>query len=527
MTDTAIGPTRDELDIAIARYRDHLHSAAVTDFDIGSLDRLGQAVRIAALRSPDGFTNDGFGYGATAAEALVGALGEMSETWHVHRALERAPACEVMSYTAMLERFGSDAVIDPLTLCLPAGSPYTPSSALRWVAVQAWPDGERVWAPRECVATSPFDYATTSSEVVARGTGEPLMLFRPITCGLGAGVSPAQAISHGVLELLQRDGNCTRFRAMDRGIDLMLDHVDDPGIRTIIESLRHQGIRVRAKLASTEFDLVNLYVIGEPSGEAAAGDFPLMMTACGEAVHANRERALRKALLEYTAARVRKTFMHGPLDPIRRLATELYEKEIMAYVDPDAEERRALEEMIRWLGMDTARLRALLDDTVFSSHESRAFSTLPSVPDSAVREPQSRLDDVAARLRSQDLSICYFDASPPGEEAPQVVKTIVPGLEGETLSYHRVGERGVRRLAAEYGELVSIGAPSAPDDRRIRLGQAAEARLGGPAWFGKGRADEIVGSLYPLYREPSSHTARARMASSPDTTSRQAARKAS
>ncbi len=513
MTDTPIGPSDDELEVATRLYRNHFGSAQVVDFDIGPLDRLGHSIVVAGIRTEDGFSNDGFGYGGSAMEAGVGALGEMSETYHVHRALEHAPACEGLSHQAMVKRFGTHSVIDPLTLCLPAGSDYNPALPLRWVELRAWPQGKPVWAPRECIATNPFTYGTRSSNVLMSTEQQSVCLFRPITCGLGAGISLEQALSHGVLELLQRDGNCTRFRAMDQGVDLELDHIEDPGIRKILAKLATQGIRVRPKLASTEFDLVNLYVIGEAiaGSSADADDFPLMATACGEAVHANRERALRKALLEFLAARVRKTFMHGPLEPIRQLAPATYNDNIMAAVDPADEEPRALEAMVGWLGKSATQLRELLSHSVFSTRETRLFSSLPSIPDTAVSDPDNRLADLTVRLRTQDLSVFYLDASPPGEAAPRVVKSVVPNLEGETLSYYRIGERGVHRLLKEEPGLVAIGRMTDDFSLRIPLTAAAETRLGGQAWFNPARAEAIVGSLYPLYREPSSHSAQKRL----------------
>ena len=510
MNTTPIGPCEQELDTAAQLYRRYLEAAGLFEFDIGALDRLGQVVVLAALRTEEGFANDGFGYGASAAEARVGALGEMSETYHVYRALTESPACEALSHADMVRQFGIDAVVDPLALCLPAGSAYTPDLPLRWVELQSWPSAQPVWAPRECVATGGFDYACDSSQVVARGSRKPARLFRPITCGLGAGISLAQALSHGVLELLQRDGNCTRFRAMDPGIELTLDRIEDPGIRELLATLEEQGVRIRAKLASTEFDLVNLYVVGEPTDTGSmADDFPLTVTACGEAVHSNRERALRKALLEYTAARVRKSFMHGPLEPIRRLAPKAYGESIIDRVDPAAEESRALAGMVDWLGRSAQELREMLADTVFSLCETRQFSSLPSVRDATVKEPSARLDDLAVRLRSQNLRIHYFDASPGGSDAPVIVKAVVPGLEGETLSYHRVGERGAKRLLEEQSRLVHLGTARA-GDQRVRLTSEAESRLGGPVQFRPGEADAIVGDLYPLYREPGSHAAQRR-----------------
>jgi len=91
-----------------------------------------------------------------------------------------------------------------------------------------------------------------------------------------------------------------------------------------------------------------------------------------------------------------------------------------------------------------------------------------------------------------------IDCSPPGS-AVKVVKTIVPGLESETMSYHRIGWRGVRRLRARHDPLLL----DAPRDGagRVRLRPEDEARAGGPAWFDARLADQLVGKLYPLYRE--------------------------
>ena len=88
-------------------------------------------------------------------------------------------------------------------------------------------------------------------------------------------------------------------------------------------------------------------------------------------------------------------------------------------------------------------------------------------------------------------------------------KVLVPGLEVETMSYGRIGERGVRRLAERGegggGELVAVGADPG-GWARVHLTPDAEERLGGPAWFDRAGADRRVGALYPLYREPGRHT---------------------
>ncbi|GAC1614026.1 MAG: hypothetical protein NVS4B5_02090 [Vulcanimicrobiaceae bacterium] len=86
-----------------------------------------------------------------------------------------------------------------------------------------------------------------------------------------------------------------------------------------------------------------------------------------------------------------------------------------------------------------------------------------------------------------------------------VVKAIVPGLEVETMSYYRIGERNARKLLNARSPLVAREA--GPDRARIRVLPDAEARLGGPVWLDRAAVDRTVGPLYPLYREPGVHAA--------------------
>jgi ribosomal protein S12 methylthiotransferase accessory factor len=69
-----------------------------------------------------------------------------------------------------------------------------------------------------------------------------------------------------------------------------------------------------------------------------------MLSACGEACDPDRERALRKAVLEFCSARVRKTYGHGPLDEALRVAPPGYVEEFVATALPslEVEESRAL-----------------------------------------------------------------------------------------------------------------------------------------------------------------------------------------
>lgn len=489
---SAIGPTDDELARAAALYRGAMPPGRLRTFDIGSLDRLGLTVFAATFAGENGFLNDGFGYGATPEEAMVGALGEISETAHLDAALRTAPV-EVAPFAEMARRHGPERVLDPLSLCLPAGSDYAPEAPLAWVGVSRWPDGERGFAPLDAIAAAPGQWA--------RRAGGAVPLFRPITCGLGAGVAQPQALAHGVLELLQRDGNCTAFRAMDRGVVIEMDRVEDASLARLLDGLRGHGVELQVKLASTEFGLANLYVQGT-GAEIGCG---LAQTGCGEAVDAHPERALRKAALEFAASRVRKVFMHGPLDGARRVAPPGYLEDYLRLLDLGAEEPRALAGMMRWAEMDGSALVESLRGTVYAERERVALSSLPSAPAATVRAPEDRLADAARRLAAEGIAVWAFDASPRGEDGPRVVKAVAPGLEGETLSYGRIGERGAARLLARGSEIVAR--EDGPGRRRIRLTAEAEERLSGPVWLDWGRVEAVVGGAYPLYREPASHAA--------------------
>jgi ribosomal protein S12 methylthiotransferase accessory factor len=476
------------LEPVIDAYAANLPPGELEHFPVEGLDRIGVPVVFACHRQENGTQYDSFGYGATADQALVGVLGELTENVQadtVLRGLERVRG----SHRELVAARGAGAVCDPLTLCLPAGSDYSPDKPLTWVAARRFPSGEPVLVPYEFAAC----YRSQLNGV------EPLTT--PITNGLGAGDSFERALVHGLLELLQRDGNCVGFRALDQGRVIDLTGVADPDTRGLLSRLDALGIDVIAKLAATDFGLVNLYVVG--SDRNGRSTVPIMQTACGEACDLDRERALNKALLEFCSSRSRKAMSHGPLDLVERIAPAGYLDRYRARHDPSAEEPRAVKAMAAWCGMPAGELRGLLSDSVLSRRSTVPFTDLAISPKDT---PADRLDRIAGTLRQAGFDILYLDLSPPGGGV-SAVKAIVPGLECETMSYHRIGERGIRRLMERDSPLAGIGTP--PEGARpVPLTAAAVERLGGPAWLDTTAIDRIVGRLYPLYREPESHAVR-------------------
>ena len=481
---------------AAAAYIESMPPGRVELFSLAPLDQTGVACWNAIFLNEDGtrfhgVTPHGIGYGTTDAEAIIGTTGELAEAVHSAGAIARFRR-RVGSYAALAAELGARGIADPLALCLPAGSPVDHDTVMEWVPAQRWPGGEAVLVPTEIAACSVGDFTPGYQPFTT-----------PITNGLGAGPTLDFAIGHGICELLQRDGNGTGFRAMDRGI--VLDFGDgpaDPRTRALLERLAAMGIEVLPKFASDEFGVAGVYCVG---GERdASAPFPIMLTAAGEAASLDREQALRKALFEFAAARVRKMFSHAPLAAIAHIAPPGYLERFRAYHSLAGEESRALREMMAWCRADAATLRGYLADTVLSRQATHRFDALPRWDGPLSGTPV--VAELARRFAEAGMEILFVDFSPAGARDVHVVKAIVPGLEVETMSYHRIGERGVRKLMQRGSPLVGLGAPP-PGAAPVRLPAGAAERLGGPAWLDVAAVDRIVGRLYPLYREPEVHSA--------------------
>ncbi|SDQ22037.1 YcaO-like family protein [Quadrisphaera sp. DSM 44207] len=477
-------------------YREHLPPGRGEEFALDGLDRVGVPVHAVRLIGAGGLGGAGIGYGATREDARTGAHGELAEA-----VLPKAGAAgrerPTASYAQMARREGADRVADPVSLVLEAGSDYDADRPLQWLATTRLSDGETVWAPAELVA---------SDEAELPGGPPPGgWLTTPVTNGQGAGLSRAQALSHALLEVLQRDGDGLSFRAMGTGVVVDLAGLDDPVALDVLARLEAADVEPVVKLASTAFGVPVVYCVG--AGRGSADDaLPVVLGACGEAAHPDAVRAVRKALLEFAAARARLAFMHGPLAAVRRVAPPDYVERVVA-AGPGVQEPRALAEMLAWTSRSAAEVRALLEPVVLSRRSSTALADLPSTP--ADGGPQELLDDVAGRLRAAGTDVLVAEV----RSGPvSVVKALVPGLEVETMSYGRIGERGVRALLerppGQGRELVAVGRrPDGLGWARVHLTAEALERLGGPAWLDRDGVAARVGRLYPLYREPGRHAA--------------------
>ena len=481
-------PTQPE-PAAVVLYKNALPAAPVYEIPLTGLDYLGVPVWSLAQWLPGGLST-GTGYGATDAQARIGAYGEITEETFVNLYLTQMPRRRASYQQLQAEGV---ACLDPLRDRLPAGTSYTPDTELVWTQARTYPAQDIIWVPIETAATWPGDW---------HGQEQHEWLYTPITNGMGAGESLERALSHGLLELLQRDGNAISYRALDQGVRIELDEVQDPATRELLRDYDVAGLEIQVKLASTDFGITSLYVVGYER-DLDRVPHALMLTGCGEAAHPDREVALAKALREFASSRVRKRFEHGDLAWLEAVAPEY-----LANVrrDPPVlanQESRATEAMRQWLALSPAELFARVQDPMFGVKRTVRFSELPTVPFNSLATPADLLRVVHERLSAAGLAIHYVEFTDPTGPV-RTIKAVVPELEVETMTYDRIGRRNLTKLLARQSPLVGLGTPPA-GAQRVPLPAADEAALGGPAWFNTQLARELVGELYALYREPERH----------------------
>ncbi|MBE7183545.1 MAG: YcaO-like family protein [Methylobacterium mesophilicum] len=480
---------------AVRAYLAALPAGQIVAFPLASLDRTGVAAWKVSLflddRSMPGNMPSGYGYGLDDDQALTGAFGELAESiLPTIRALKEP--LHFGSYHELKRQRGETGVADPLTLCLPAGSPVTRDTALAWTTATRLRTGEPVLVPVDIAGNDVFELPDGYKTFTTL-----------ITNGFGAGPDFDWAVGHGILELLQRDGNGLLFRALDRGCVLDFQpHELAPETKNLLGRLDRVGIEVLPKFATDEFGLANLYVVGyDREGFAPAS--PIMLSACGEACDPDRNVALRKALLEFCSARVRKAYAHGAAGEAERIAPPGFIEAWLKAALPSLEagENRALDAMVEWAEMTPAELKSELEPTVFSRRSTKRFAELPQaeLPDTRERGRFAR-----QRLEEVGFDVLALDCAPEGSGIG-VARAVVPGLEVETMSYHRIGERNTRKLIERDSPLIRFGAES-ETLRPVRLTPEALDRLGGrQPLLDTAAVDRAVGALYPLYREPEAH----------------------
>ena len=463
--------------------------ARSVEFAITPLGVTGVPVWSTTQWQADGEMINGIGYGVSDLRARVGTWAELLEQTASHRA--GAALRRRVASLHGLRAQGLDAV-DPRRLRLPAGTDWDEHRELTWVKVRrhvggvAWAEQPEAWVPVEAAVTHTYDLRLAEGE-------QPL--YQPVSNGNGAGDTYERALGHGLLELVQRDGNSAGYRLLDRGIRVRLDEVRDPVSRDLLDRLEKLNIEVHVKLADTNLGMTNLYVVGHERDPSSC-PHPVMLSGCGEAAHPDREAALQKALLEFCASRVRKLFTHGPIDRMEHLFPAGYLDAFRAN-PATVEESRSFEGVRELVNLSAEETMDRLRPLLFKEVETVRFSELPTVDPASVDTPKKLLGVVLDRYAAEGLDVFHLDCLP-GVEGLAACKAIVPEMEVETVTYHRIGTRNLDRLVERGSDLAGYGPPPA----------GAEPVLlpdGRDAWLHVEELDARMEPLYALYREPEVH----------------------
>lgn len=348
--------------------------------DVTGLDRIGVPVTT-VCRPNSRSLSVSQGKGTTLDAARASGLMEAVELYHAERV--DLP----LKYASYEELRYEHTVVDPTAL------PSTAYARFRAGLRTLWAEGfdvlneESVWLPLEVVST---DYTLPRPP----GSG----CFAATSNGLASGNSLAEAMSHGICEVIERDATTLwhllgpSARAEAR---LDLDSVSDPGCRRIVELCERAETILAVWVVTSD--------AGVPVFEAVIIDreddpWHRLHAAAGMGCHPVREVALVRAMTEAIQSRL--TVITGSRDDLFR-------------VDYARARNRDRQEEVREL---------LADD--------RRAVSMDVVP---TWEAETLEEDVVwelERLRSMGVQrVIVANLTRPEFEIP-VVRVVVPGLEG-------------------------------------------------------------------------------------------------
>ncbi|GGK88400.1 hypothetical protein Sme01_01510 [Sphaerisporangium melleum] len=253
--------------------------------DLTGLDVLGIPV-FQAVRPNARTLSVSQGKGITPELARVSAVMESIETWHAEELGPAALEATVAEMAPLLPYSVFDLPRPPRSL-------LSPATRLGWVAARPLAGGEPTWLPRQCVRMD-------SSEPA--GFAPPLLLSN--SNGLASGNTVAEALLHGLYEVLERDA---RARAPQDRSGLEVDAATVAGTSAgLLERFAAAGVHVRV------YDLTPM--AGLPCYETLIWGADLPVRFGGWGCHRDADVALSRALTE--AAQSRLTMIAGTRDDL-------------------------------------------------------------------------------------------------------------------------------------------------------------------------------------------------------------------
>jgi len=366
--------------------------------DITGLDRIGVDVWI-AVRPNSRTLSVSQGKGTDSFSARISAAMEAIET-----ACAERPNLS-LDYATYRQISGAKVVVDVGALPRIRNSLFGANRPVYWAEATDLIGSGSVWVPYEMVhadATVPW----------MPGSGS----FLASTNGLASGNNRAEALLHGICEVVERDALAlwehSQADVQERML-LNLATVDVAGAMEVLRKFRAAEIAVMAWDVTSDIGLAAVRaIIFDRQADALSNPSP---AAFGAGCHPNRAVALVRALTE--AAQSRLTVISGSRDDFGRSRYEVTQ---------------------------SARAVAYYKKLSQVSNGTRGFSDLPCHNGDTVEDD---LEHVVRCLSAAGIGqVLVVDLDRP--EMPfSVVRVIVPGLEGPTESPSYMPGARVRALA--------------------------------------------------------------------------------
>jgi ribosomal protein S12 methylthiotransferase accessory factor len=290
--------------------------------------------------------------------------------------------------------------------------PFTVDAPVSWTTGTSLCTGERVFVPAAMVFV-PFHYLRD---------GRDTPIGQPISTGLAAGCSFADAALSGLCEAIERDAFTITWQARLSRPRVPLATLP-PACRDREERFAQAGLRVEIMDITTDLGVPTVLTV-------ALGDRPTSpAVAVAAATHPQPEVAINKSLEE--------------LAHTRKFARQVMDYTPPLPVDAAAEHPEVVDQKhhLRFYCPQPARRFAAF---AWAAEEERPFSAMtPVLPD----PDGGQLVAVVAKVRAAGLDVISCDLTTPdiAELGLAVVRVVVPGLHPLFMG-HRNRALGGRRL---------------------------------------------------------------------------------
>jgi YcaO-like protein with predicted kinase domain len=273
----------------VARLKPHFQRLGITRLgELTGLDELGIPVAF-AVRPNSYSLAISLGKGIDKDSALASAAMEAAEA----ATAEKLPSERIHASRHALERSGTPVLdLSRIARCLPER--LDGDIAIDWVEGFDLISGQAIWIPWGLAG---LDYRS-----VAPGFHDA---FEISTDGLASGNVMAEAVLHGIYELIERDAHALLEMLPQEILSerrCELDPHESGELASLKQSIKRAGLSLHLLDMTTDIAVPAFMAVLAPSHVLDAADSAIFCTGCG--CHVFPERAVMRALTEASQARV-------------------------------------------------------------------------------------------------------------------------------------------------------------------------------------------------------------------------------